>query len=61
MAKTRPRFQTESIIKTWPIVRLGELGTMVRGNGIKRSITEIWADSMEMLTPKSQDAQENNE
>ena len=30
-------------------------------NGIKRSITEIWADSMEMLTPKSQDAQENNE
>ena len=39
MAKTRPRFQTESIIKTWPMVRLGELGTMVRGNGIKRSET----------------------
>lgn len=29
-------------------------------NGIKRSITEIWADSMEMLTPKSQDTPENN-
>ena len=29
-------------------------------NGIKRSITEIWADSMEMLTPKSQDIPDNN-
>ena len=25
MAKTRPRFQTESIIKTWPMVRLGDV------------------------------------
>ena len=29
-------------------------------NGIKRSITEIWADSMEMLTPKSQETTEVN-
>ena len=29
-------------------------------NGIKRSITEIWADSMEMLTPKSQETTEGN-
>jgi single-strand DNA-binding protein len=29
-------------------------------NGIKRSITEIWADSMEMLTPKSQETTEEN-
>ena len=29
-------------------------------NGIKRSITEIWADSMEMLTPKSQETVEEN-
>lgn len=25
MSKTRPKFQTESIIKTWPMVRLGEV------------------------------------
>ena len=25
MAKTRPRFQAESIIKTWPMVRLGDV------------------------------------
>ena len=25
MSKTRPKFQTESIIKTWPMVRLGDV------------------------------------
>ena len=30
-------------------------------NGVRRSVTEIWADSMEMLTPKSQDVPETNE
>ena len=26
-------------------------------NGVRRSVTEIWADSMEMLTPKGQSAE----
>ena len=29
-------------------------------NGIKRSITEIWAESMEMLTPRQQEPSSEN-
>ena len=36
MSKTCPSHKAN---KTWPMVRLGELGTMVRGNGIRRCET----------------------
>jgi len=36
MAKTRPRFQTESIIKTWPMVRLGDVCTIEFGTRVRR-------------------------
>ena len=42
MAKTRPRFQTESIIKTWPMVRLGDVCEINLGKTPPRGNARFW-------------------
>lgn len=54
MAKTRPRFQTESIIKTWPMVRLGEVCKFSRGLTYSKS-DEVQVSSNAVLRSNNVD------
>ena len=54
MAKTRPRFQAESIIKTWPMVRLGDVCEFSRGLTYSKS-DEVQVSSNAVLRSNNVD------
>ena len=54
MSKTRPKFQTESIIKTWPMVRLGDVCRFSRGLTYSKS-DEVQVSSNAVLRSNNVD------